>query len=70
MGEQRPVEHRESAVIKGLSIANVWVLDHERAKAFCTEQLGLEIRTDMTMGEAGMRWLTVGAKDSRILRSH
>ena len=50
-------------MIKGLSIANVWVLDHDRAKAFYTEKLGLEVRTDMTMGEGGMRWLTVGAKD-------
>jgi catechol 2,3-dioxygenase-like lactoylglutathione lyase family enzyme len=50
-------------VIKGLSIANVWVLDHDRARVFYTEKLGLEVRADMTMGEAGMRWLTVGAKD-------
>ncbi|MFE7234963.1 VOC family protein [Streptomyces sp. NPDC057596] len=50
-------------MIKGLSIANVWVLDHDRARAFYTEKLGLEVRVDMTMGEAGMRWLTVGAKD-------
>ena len=50
-------------MIKGLSIANVWVLDHDRAKAFYTEKLGLEVRVDMTMGEGGMRWLTVGAED-------
>ncbi|MET9264668.1 VOC family protein [Amycolatopsis sp. NPDC004079] len=50
-------------MIKGLSIANVWVLDHDRAKEFYTEKLGLEVRTDLTMGDGGMRWLTVGAKD-------
>ncbi|QXE35360.1 VOC family protein [Streptomyces sp. GMY02] len=50
-------------MIKGLSIATVWVLDQDRAKKFYTEKLGLEVRTDMTMGEGGMRWLTVGAKD-------
>ncbi|MGV9297569.1 MULTISPECIES: VOC family protein [Amycolatopsis] len=50
-------------MIKGLSIANVWVLDHDRAKEFYTGKLGLEVRTDMTMGDGGMRWLTVGAKD-------
>ncbi|WP_062430304.1 VOC family protein [Herbidospora daliensis] len=50
-------------MIKGLSIANVWVLDHDRAKAFYTEKLGLEVRSDVVMGEGGMRWLTVGAKD-------
>ncbi|WP_328583084.1 VOC family protein [Streptomyces sp. NBC_00370] len=50
-------------MIKGLAIATVWVLDHDRAKEFYTEKLGFELRTDMTMGEGGMRWLTVGAKD-------
>jgi catechol 2,3-dioxygenase-like lactoylglutathione lyase family enzyme len=48
-------------VIKGLTIATVWVLDQDRAKEFYTEKLGLEVRSDMTMGEGGMRWLTVGA---------
>ncbi|GHJ34709.1 VOC family protein [Streptomyces sp. TS71-3] len=50
-------------MIKGLAIATVWVLDQDRAKEFYTEKLGLEVRQDMTMGEDGMRWLTVGAKD-------
>ncbi|MEV6962978.1 VOC family protein [Streptomyces sp. NPDC051207] len=48
-------------MIKGLKISTVWVLDQDRAKEFYTEKLGLEVRTDMTMGEGGMRWLTVGA---------
>ncbi|WP_411091425.1 VOC family protein [Streptomyces sp. 049-1] len=48
-------------MIKGLAISTVWVLDQERAKRFYTEKLGLEVRTDMTMGEGGMRWLTVGS---------
>ncbi|MFE9607734.1 VOC family protein [Streptomyces sp. NPDC006012] len=48
-------------MIKGLSIVTVWVLDQERAKEFYTQKLGLEVRMDMTMGEGGMRWLTVGA---------
>ncbi|KAF4407435.1 VOC family protein [Streptomyces lycii] len=51
-------------MIKGLAIATVWVLDQDRAKEFYTEKLGLEVRTDMTIGgDGGMRWLTVGAKD-------
>ncbi|MFD9910474.1 VOC family protein [Streptomyces sp. NPDC059063] len=50
-------------MIKGLAISTVWVLDQDRAKEFYTEKLGLEVRTDMTFGEGGMRWLTVGAKD-------
>lgn len=50
-------------MIKGIAITTVWVLDQDRAKEFYTRKLGLEVRTDMTMGEGGMRWLTVGAKD-------
>lgn len=50
-------------MIKGITISTVWVLDQDRAKEFYTEKLGLEVRTDMTMGEGGMRWLTVGAKE-------
>ncbi|MFF3458730.1 VOC family protein [Streptomyces sp. NPDC002730] len=38
-------------------------MDQDRAKEFYTEKLGLEVRTDMTLGDGGMRWLTVGAKD-------
>ncbi|MFG2194779.1 VOC family protein [Streptomyces sp. NPDC048639] len=50
-------------MIKGIAITTVWVLDQDRAKEFYTEKLGLEVRTDMTLGEGGMRWLTVGAKN-------
>ncbi|MEU6079918.1 VOC family protein [Streptomyces sp. NPDC047108] len=49
-------------MIKGIAITTVWVLDQDRAKEFYTEKLGLEVRRDMTMGDGGMRWLTVGAK--------
>ncbi|WP_413800655.1 VOC family protein [Streptomyces iranensis] len=56
-------------MIKGMSIVTVWVLDQDRAKEFYTEKLGLEVRTDMSIGGdgeggegGGMRWLTVGAK--------
>jgi catechol 2,3-dioxygenase-like lactoylglutathione lyase family enzyme len=34
------------------------VLDQDAAKAFYTERLGFEVRTDVTMD--GFRWLTVG----------
>ncbi|WKU46239.1 VOC family protein [Streptomyces sp. VNUA116] len=51
-------------MIKGIAITAVWVLDQDRAKDFYTNKLGMEVRTDMTMGgDKGMRWLTVGAKD-------
>ncbi len=48
----------EGAVIKGISIVSVWVLDQDSAKAFYTERLGFECTTDVTL-DNGMRWLTV-----------
>ncbi|MBT2506814.1 VOC family protein [Streptomyces sp. ISL-98] len=50
-------------MIKGLAVSTVWVLNQDRAKEFYTEKLGLEARTDMTLGTSGTRWLTVGSKD-------
>ncbi|MFC5723720.1 VOC family protein [Streptomyces gamaensis] len=51
-------------MIRGIAITTVWVLDQDRAKEFYTRKLGLEVRTDATVGAGtGMRWLTVGAKD-------
>lgn len=56
-------------MITGLSHATVFVLDQDSAKAFYTEKLGFEVRTDFTMQEefegagAGFRWLTVGAPE-------
>lgn len=47
-------------MIKKLSHVNVFVLDQDRAKAFYTEKLGFEVRSDATMD--GFRWLTVGPK--------
>lgn len=45
-------------MIQRLSHATIYVLDQDRARAFYTEKLGFEIRTDVTMGS--FRWLTVG----------
>ena len=45
-------------MIQRLSHTSVYVLDQDKAKAFYTEKLGFEVRTDQTMG--GFRWLTVG----------
>jgi catechol 2,3-dioxygenase-like lactoylglutathione lyase family enzyme len=50
-------------MITKLGLATIWVLDLDSAKRFFTEKLGLEVRDDMTLGEGGMRWLTLGAKD-------
>jgi catechol 2,3-dioxygenase-like lactoylglutathione lyase family enzyme len=49
-------------MITGLGIATIWVLDQDSAKAFFVEKVGLEERMDMTLGEGGMRWVTLGAK--------
>ena len=45
-------------MITGLSHAQVWVLDQDSAKAFYTEKLGFEVKTDRSMDD-GFRWITV-----------
>jgi len=52
---------RFGAMIKNLSHVNVFVEDQDHAKAFYTEKLGFEMRSDATTD--GFRWLTVGPKD-------
>lgn len=53
-------------MIKSLSHACFYVLDQDSAKAFYTDKLGFELRSDVTMGAEfegagqGFRWLTVG----------
>ncbi|HEY2698518.1 MAG TPA: VOC family protein [Pseudonocardiaceae bacterium] len=52
-------------MITGLSHANIYVLDQDRAKEFYVEKLGFTLKTDVVMGEefegagSGFRWLTV-----------
>lgn len=55
-------------MITALGLATVWVLDQDSAKTFFTEKLGLELREDRTLGEGGMRWVTVAAKDQPELQ--
>ena len=38
-------------MIQRLSHTSVFVLDQERAKAFYTEKLGFDVRTDAKMGD-------------------
>jgi catechol 2,3-dioxygenase-like lactoylglutathione lyase family enzyme len=45
-------------MINRLSVATIWVTDHNEALRFYTEKLGFEIRADVTNGD--YRWLTVG----------
>ena len=46
-------------MLKRLSHSGVAVLDQDSAKAFYSEKLGLEVRSDETLD--GFRWLTVGS---------
>ncbi|MFG3661368.1 VOC family protein [Streptomyces sp. NPDC047706] len=48
-------------MITGLGITTVWTFDQQRTKAFFTEKLGFEVRSEVPMGD--MRWVTVGAKE-------
>lgn len=47
-------------MILGLGITTVWTFDQQRTKAFFTEKLGFEVRSEVSMGD--MKWVTVGAK--------
>jgi predicted enzyme related to lactoylglutathione lyase len=48
-------------MLNKLSYVNVWVDDQEKALAFYTETLGMELRDDVSFPELGdFRWLTVG----------
>jgi len=46
-------------MITNISLFTVYVTDQDEAKAFYTDVLGFEERTDVQMGE-GFRWVTVG----------
>jgi catechol 2,3-dioxygenase-like lactoylglutathione lyase family enzyme len=50
-------------MITALGIATIWCLDQDSAKEFFVGKLGLEERTDMTLGDGGMRWVTLGLRD-------
>lgn len=44
-----------------IGTTQVWVHDQDEALEFYTQQLGMEVRSDVTMAEMGdFRWLTVG----------
>ena len=47
-----------------IGTTQLWVHDQEEALAFYTEQLGMEVRADVTLPELGdFRWLTVSPPD-------
>jgi catechol 2,3-dioxygenase-like lactoylglutathione lyase family enzyme len=44
-----------------LSTVQLWVRDQDEARAFYTDKLAWEVRSDFTLAELGdFRWLTVG----------
>ncbi|AUG75781.1 Glyoxalase [Kitasatospora sp. MMS16-BH015] len=44
-----------------IATAQLWVHDQEEALAFYTQQVGMEVRSDVSLPEmGGFRWLTVG----------
>jgi catechol 2,3-dioxygenase-like lactoylglutathione lyase family enzyme len=44
-----------------IAVAQLWVHDQDEALDFYTKNLGMEVRTDVTVAELGdFRWLTVG----------
>jgi predicted enzyme related to lactoylglutathione lyase len=44
-----------------IGTAQLWVHDQDEALAFYTKQVGMEVRSDVTVPELGdFRWLTVG----------
>lgn len=45
-------------MIKGMAITTIWSTDQDRTLAFCTDKLGMELRTDVALDD--MRWVTVG----------
>ena len=46
-------------MILNVSLVNVFCLDQSATRDFYVQNLGFEVRTDVTMGE-GYRWLTIG----------
>ena len=48
-------------MIQRISHTTIYVLDQDAALKFYRDQMGFEVRTDVTM-DSGFRWLTVGPK--------
>ncbi len=43
-----------------IASAHLWVHDQEVALKFWTDQVGMEVRQDVSLPESDFRWLTVG----------
>ena len=49
-------------MIQRQSHSTIYVIDQDEALRFYRDILGFEVNTDMTMDDAGLRWLTVSPK--------
>jgi catechol 2,3-dioxygenase-like lactoylglutathione lyase family enzyme len=49
-------------VIQRQSHSTIYVIDQDEALRFYRDILGFEVKTDITMDDAGLRWLTVSPK--------
>ena len=47
-------------MLKRVSHVGLAVLDQDEALAFWRDKIGFEVRTDVTIPEIGLRWLTIG----------
>jgi catechol 2,3-dioxygenase-like lactoylglutathione lyase family enzyme len=47
-------------MLKTVSHVGLGVLDQDEALAFWRDKVGFEVRTDVTIPQIGLRWLTVG----------
>jgi predicted enzyme related to lactoylglutathione lyase len=52
--------HDRSTTMMKIASAQLWVHDQDAALAFWTDQVGMEVKSDVTLPEMGFRWLTVG----------
>jgi AraC-like DNA-binding protein/predicted enzyme related to lactoylglutathione lyase len=60
-GDPRPFRRTQEDLVIRISNVQLWVHDQDEALAFYTQNLGMEVRADMTVAEMGnFRWLAVG----------
>jgi catechol 2,3-dioxygenase-like lactoylglutathione lyase family enzyme len=60
---QANIGKMERTMIESVQVVSVPVSDQDRARAFYTDTLGFELKTENTFGE-GMRWIEVAPKGS------
>jgi len=59
-GEDGGGGDRSVGLMLKIASAHLWVHDQEVALKYWTENVGMEVRQDVTLPELSFRWLTVG----------